>query len=49
MIRIYFMTFVIQEMHHDLNLFYELCNTINENDQRQTHYLSSMFLTKFDI
>ena len=36
-------------IHHDSDLFYELCNTINENDQRQTHYLSSIFLTKFDI
>ena len=25
-------------IHHDLDLFYN-CNTINEHDQRQTHYL----------
>ena len=30
-------------------LFYDIYNTINEHTQRPTHYLSSMFLTKFDI
>ena len=32
-----------------LDLFYEICDTVNEYNQRQTHYLSLMFLTQFGI
>ena len=28
--------------HHHLELFYYIYNTINEHNQRQTHYLSSI-------
>ena len=27
-------------IHQDSNLFYDICNTINEHNRRQTHYLS---------
>ena len=35
-------------IHHDLDLFYIIYNTINGHDQRKTHYLSSIpiFLTE---
>ena len=36
-------------IHHDSDLFYEICNTINEHNEKQIHYLSSMFLTQFNI
>ena len=36
-------------IHHDSDLFYEISNTINEHNKKQIHYLSSMFLTQFNI
>ena len=35
-------------IHHNLDLFYDIYNTINENNQRQTHYLS-LIPNYFDI
>ena len=29
-------------IHHDSDLFYDVCNTITEHSQTQTHYLSSI-------
>ena len=34
-------------MHHDSDLFYDTYNIINEHNQSQTHYLSSI-LNYFD-
>ena len=34
---------------HNLDLFYEIYNTINEHNQRQIHYLSSILANYFDI
>ena len=30
-------------IHHDSDLFYNICNAINEHNLRQNHYLSLMF------
>ena len=35
-------------IHHGLDLFYDIYNTINDYNQRQTHYLSSI-LNYFDV
>ena len=35
-------------IHHDLDLFYNIDNIINEDNQRQTHYLLSI-LNYFNI
>ena len=35
-------------IHHDLDLFYDIYNTITRHNWRQTHYLSSI-LNYFDI
>ena len=35
-------------IHHESDLFYDIYNTTNENNQRQTHYLSSI-PSYFDI
>ena len=35
-------------MHHDSDLFYDTYNIINEHNQSQTHYLSSI-LNYFDM
>ena len=29
-------------MYHDLDLFYDYCNTLTEHNRRQTQYLSSI-------
>ena len=36
-------------IHHNLDLFYDIYNTINENNETQTHDLSSTFPNYFDI
>ena len=36
-------------IHLDLDSFCDIYNTVNEHSQRQTHYLSLMFPTQFDI
>ena len=33
----------------DLDLFYDICNTINERDQRLKRYFSFMLAIQFDI
>ena len=35
-------------IHHDMDLFYDIYNTINEYNRRQTHYFP-FFLNCFDI
>ena len=35
-------------IHHNLNLFCDVCNTINEHNSRQTHYLS-LITNYFDV
>ena len=36
-------------IHHDSRFILWYYNTINENNRRQTHYFSSIFLNYFDI
>ena len=36
-------------IHHDSDLFYGIYNTINEDNRRQTNYLSSILPNYFDI
>ena len=36
-------------IHHNSNLFYDIYNKINEHNQRQTHYRSSILPIQFDI
>ena len=39
----------LRMIHHNSNLFYDIYNTINEHNQRQTHYRSSILPIQFDI
>ena len=34
-------------IHHDSDLFYDLYNTINEHNERLTHYFSFILSTYF--
>ena len=36
-------------IHVDSDSFYDICNTINEHNQRQNYHLSLNFPTQFDI
>ena len=35
-------------IHHNSDLFYDVCDAINEHDRRQIHYLS-LILNHFDF
>ena len=40
---------ILYMIYLNLDLFYDICNRINEHNQRQTHYLPLTFPVQFDI
>ena len=36
-------------IYHVLELFYDICSTTHQHNQRSNHYFSSMFQYQFDI